>query len=90
MLRCSSLQAGLKTFSVRRGVPAVFWTCITLLEVAYGGGVLMGCLCQASTAFDAAMPGASKSMCLNLSWDRPHAGQQAPIVAATHVCLVHF
>eukprot|EP00775_Hariotina_reticulata_P005566 gene5566-5803_t len=33
-------QAGVRTFSVRHGVPVVFWTCIGLLLAAYAGGVL--------------------------------------------------
>lgn len=33
-------QAGVRTFSIRHGVPVVFWTCIGFLLVAYGVGVL--------------------------------------------------
>lgn len=35
-------QAGVKTFSVRHGVPRIFWTCIGLLLAAYAGGVGFG------------------------------------------------
>jgi homogentisate phytyltransferase/homogentisate geranylgeranyltransferase len=35
-------QAGVRTASVRLGVPRVFWTCISLLMVAYTGGVVFG------------------------------------------------
>lgn len=33
-------QAGVRTFSVRHGAKAVYWTCIGLLLAAYAGGVL--------------------------------------------------
>lgn len=35
-------QAGVRTFSVRFGAPAVFWMCISLLMAAYGGGIAYG------------------------------------------------
>ena len=34
--------AGVRTFSVRHGIPQVFWTCIGLLMAAYAGGVAFG------------------------------------------------
>jgi len=33
-------QAGVRTFSVRHGAPAIYWTCIGLLMAAYAGGVV--------------------------------------------------
>jgi homogentisate phytyltransferase/homogentisate geranylgeranyltransferase len=32
-------QAGVRTFSVRHGAKAIYWTCIGLLLAAYAGGV---------------------------------------------------
>jgi homogentisate phytyltransferase/homogentisate geranylgeranyltransferase len=33
-------QAGVRTFSVRHGAKAIYWTCIGLLMAAYAGGVV--------------------------------------------------
>ena len=35
-------QEGVRTLSVRMGVPRIFWTCIALLELAYAGALCVG------------------------------------------------
>ena len=60
------LQAGVRTLSVRRGVPSVFWTCIALLELAYAGGVATGLLCQVQPGCSMSQPSSWLASCSRL------------------------
>ena len=42
-------QEGVRTLSVRMGIPRVFWACIGMLEAAYIGAICMGLASQART-----------------------------------------
>ena len=46
-------QEGVRTLSVRVGVPRVFWACIGMLEAAYLGAICMGLTSQARLALSA-------------------------------------
>lgn len=41
------MQEGVRTLSVRVGIPRVFWACIGMLEAAYVGAICMGFASQA-------------------------------------------
>ena len=38
----AQVQEGVRTLSVRVGIPRVFWACIGMLEAAYFGAICMG------------------------------------------------